>query len=539
MEATRYDAIVVGGGHNGLVSAAYLARAGLRTVVLERRHLLGGAAVTEELWPGYKISTASYVVSLMSARIVRELDLPRYGYHVYPLDPAYFAPFPEGDGFLLWDDPAKAADEIRKINKRDGDSYVRYSQTLSELAAIIRPLLYVTPPDPRLGSMRDLGRGVSLGRQLLKARRDLPRLVDLMTMSAADFLDRFFTDDRIKGALSLGSVIGAWAGPMSPGTAYVLLHHRMGEVDGVSGGWGFVRGGMGALSECIAMAARAAGAEVRTDAPVASIDVRAGSTTGVTLEDGTQLHSDLVLSSAHPQTTFLSLVGRRHLPADLVADIEVYRTRSPSAKVNMVLSELPDLVARPGKEVGPQHPEIVVSPSLEYLEKAWDDVKYGRVSEKPMIDAVIPSTKDPTLAPEGEFVMTCFVQYVPFQPADGAWDDARRDALGDLVVDTLAEYAPNIKNAVVHRQVLTPSDLEERFGLLGGNIFQGEIALDQLFSLRPSALASDYKTPIKGLYLCGSGVHPGGGVMGIPGFNSARKVLFDRRARFKRRRRAD
>ena len=536
MNATRYDAIVVGGGHNGLVSAAYLAKAGLKTLVLERHHLLGGAAVTEEVWPGYKISTASYVVSLMSARIIQELDLVRYGYHVYPLDPAYFAPFPEGDGFLLWDDPVKAADEIRKINKHDGDNYVAYSNALFELAEIIRPLLYVTPPDPRLASMRDLGRGMNLGRQLLKSRKHLPRLVDLMTMSAADFLDRYFTDDRVKGALALGSVIGAWAGPMSPGTAYVLMHHRMGEIEGVSGGWGFVRGGMGALSECIAMAARAAGAEIRTEASVSSIDVRAGATTGVTLEDGTQLQADLVLSSVHPQTTFLSLVGREHLPAELVADIEVYRTRSPAAKINMVLSELPDLIARPGKEAGPQHPEIVISPSLEYLEKAWDDVKYGRISEKPMIDAVIPSTKDPTLAPEGEYVMTCFVQYVPYQPSDGDWDNARRDALGDLVVDTLAEYAPNIKNAVVHRQVLTPVDLEERFGLLGGNIFQGEIALDQLFSLRPSAYASDYGTPVKGLYLCGSGVHPGGGVMGIPGLNSARKVLFDRKSRLTRRR---
>jgi phytoene dehydrogenase-like protein len=539
VNATRYDAIVVGGGHNGLVSAAYLARAGLKTLVLERRHLLGGAAVTEEVWPGYKISTAAYVVSLMSARIVQELDLARYGYHVYPLDPAYFAPFPEGDGFLLWDDPAKAAEEIRRINEHDGDNYAAYSHALTELAEIIRPLLYVTPPDPRLGSMRDLGRGVSLGRQLLKSRKQLPRLVDLMTMSAADFLDRFFTDDRVKGALALGSVIGAWAGPMSPGTAYVLMHHRMGEIDGVSGGWGFVRGGMGALSESIAMAARAAGAEIRTETTVASIDVRAGRTTGVTIKDGTQLQAELVLSSIHPRTTFLSLVGREHLPAELVADIEVYRTRSPAAKINMVLSELPDLVARPGKDVGPQHPEIVISPSLEYLEKAWDDVKYGRVSQKPMIDAVIPSTKDATLAPEGEYVMTCFVQYVPYQPSDGNWDDARRNALGDLVVDTLAEYAPNIKNAVVHRQVLTPVDLEERFGLLGGNIFQGEIALDQLFSLRPSAYASDYGTPVQGLYLCGSGVHPGGGVMGIPGLNSVRKVLFDRKTRFRRRRRDD
>src|SRR5918992_1247374 len=258
---------------------------------------------------------------------------------------------------------------------------------------------------------------------------------------------------------------------------------------------------------------------------------RHGCAVGVTLADGTTYETDTVASSAHPHTTFMSMVGKDRLPAEFVEDIEAYRTRSPSAKVNMVISELPDLTARPGKESGPQHPEIVISPSLRYLEQAWDDAKYGRVSTHPMIDAVIPTTKDPTLAPEGLHVMTCFVQYVPYELDDGPWDDDKRNALGDLVVDTLSEYAPNLKNAVVHRQVLTPIDLEERFGLIGGNIFQGEMSLDQLFSLRPSPLAADHRTPVKGLYLCGSGAHPGGGVMGIPGLNAARAVVADRRAR--------
>jgi phytoene dehydrogenase-like protein len=493
-DGLRYDAVVVGGGHNGLVCAAYLARAGMKTVVLERRHLVGGAAVTEEVWPGFGVSTASYVVSLMSARVVRELDLSRYGYHVYPLDPAYFAPFPDGSGFLLWDDPGLAAEEIGKIE------------------------------------------ALSLGLYAFGNRRSISRLVDLMTMSCADFLDRFFVDERVKGALAPGGVIGMWGGPMSPGSAYVLLHHRMGEIDGVTGGWGFVRGGMGGVSEAIAASARAAGAEIRTNAEVAAIDVAGGRATGVTLADGTRVEAGTVVSGAHPQTTLLSLLGAEHLPDELVRELETFRNRSPSAKVNLALSELPDLTAMPGKELGPQHPEIMISPSLEYLEKAWDDAKYGRFSEGPMIDAVIPTTKDPTIAPEGRHIMTCFVQYAPYEPREGSWDGGAREALGDRVVDTINEYAPNFKDSVIERQVLTPYDLEQRFGLIGGNIFQGEMSLDQLFSFRPTTELAGYKSPVDGLYLCGSGTHPGGGVMGIPGFNASKVVVGDHKSAERKRR---
>ena len=411
--ALRYDAVVVGGGHNGLVCAAYLARAGLRTVVLERRHLVGGAAVTEEVWPGFKVSTASYVVSLLSARIVRELDLPRYGYHVYPLDPAYFAPLEDGSGFLLWDEPELAAEEIGKINAKDGRAYLEYNRQLAELANLVHPLLYERPPDPGVRSLADVLETLSLGRYAFGIRKSISRLVDLMTMSCADFLDRFFVDERIKGALAPGGVIGMWGGPMSPGSAYVLLHHRMGETDGVTGGWGFVRGGMGGVSEAIAASARAAGAEIRTNAEVVAVDVADGRATGVTLADGNTLQAGVVVSGAHPETTLLSLVGEDHVSPELVRELRGFRNRSPSAKVNFALSELPDLTAMPGKELGPQHPEIMISPTLEYLEKAWDDAKYGRISEGPMIDAVIPTTKDPTIAPEGKHIMTCFVQYVP------------------------------------------------------------------------------------------------------------------------------
>jgi phytoene dehydrogenase-like protein len=533
---SRYDAVVVGGGHNGLVCAAYLARAGIKTIVLERRHLVGGAAVTEEVWPGFGVSTASYVVSLMSDVVVRELDLPRYGYHVYPLDPAYFAPFPDGSGFLLWDDPVRAAEEIGRINARDGKAYLQYNRELGELADLVRPLLYRRPPDPGVRSLTDLTEALYLGRYAFGNRRSISRLVDLMTMSCADFLERYFVDERIKGALAPGGVIGMWGGPMSPGSAYVLLHHRMGEIDGVTGGWGFVRGGMGGVSQAIAASARATGAEIRTNAEVAAIDVAGGRTTGVTLTDGTSIESEMVISGAHPQTTLLSLLGAEHLPDELVGELGAFRNRSPSAKVNLALSELPDFTAMPGNELGPQHPEIMISPSLEYLEKAWDDAKYGRFSEAPMIDAVIPTTKDPTIAPEGRHIMTCFVQYAPYEPREGSWDAGAREALGDRVVETIGEYAPNFGDAVIERQVLTPYDLEQRFGLIGGNIFQGEMSLDQLFSFRPTPELAGYKTPVDGLYLCGSGTHPGGGVMGIPGLNASKVVIGDHKSAERKRR---
>jgi phytoene dehydrogenase-like protein len=529
-----FDAIVVGGGHNGLVSAAYLGRAGLDVLVLERRPFVGGAAATEEVWPGFKVSTASYVVSLFPQKIVSDLGLVRHGYHVYPLDPAYFAPFDDGTGFLLWDDPRQAADEIRRIDKRDGDSYPAYSRELGELADIIRPLLFRTPPNLGLRSFADLKEALFLGRHMFSHRRDISRLVDLLTMSCADFLERFFRDERVKGALAPGGVIGMWGGPMSPGSAYVLLHHRMGEVGGVRGGWGFVRGGMGALSQCIADAARSAGAQIRCDTEVARIRTSGGRAVGVTLSDGAELDAGVILSGVHPQTTFLDLVGPSLLPDDFVEEIRSFRSRSPSGKVNLALSGLPDFTARPGSEPGPQHPEIMISPTLEYLEKAWDEAKYGRFSRDPMIDAVIPTTKDPTLAPEGMHIMTCFVQYVPYELADGPWTDDKRNAFADRVIATMDRYAPGFKELVVHRQVLTPYDLEQRFGLIGGNIFHGEMSLDQMFSFRPAPTAASYRTPVPGLYLCGSGAHPGGGVMGIPGLNASNAVISDQRKQLRR-----
>jgi len=519
--------IVAGGGHNGLVCGAYIARAGLRTLILERRSLVGGAAVTEEPWPGFRVSTASYVVSLMQPKIVRELRLRRHGYEVYPLDPAYFTPFPDGRSLLMWDEPRKAAGEIAKISEADANAYLRYTRDLDRLAAFVQPLLLRAPIRMPPSSLEDLKEAGFLAGHLLRHRRTLSDVVDLMTMSVADFLDRYFTDEAVKGALCPGGVIGMWGGPMSPGSAYVLLHHRMGAVGGIRGAWGFVRGGMGALSEAVASAARAAGAEIRCDSPVARIRTIGGRARGVVLEDGTEIASRAVASGIHPTTTFLDMVGGEHLPDDLVLEIERYRTRGSSAKVNLALSELPDFGAMPGVELGPQHPEFILSPSVDYVERAWDDAKHGRPSERPMLDCVIPTTKDDTLAPDGSHIMTAFVQYAPPELADGRSWDQERDALGDRVIDTIAEYAPNVKSAVIHREVLTPMDLESRFGLLGGNIFQGEMALDQLYSLRPATQAGAYRTPVRGLYLCGSGTHPGGGVMGAPGHNAARAIVRD------------
>jgi phytoene dehydrogenase-like protein len=524
-----HDVAIVGGGHNGLVCAAYLARAGLRTIVLEGRPLLGGAAVTEKPWPGFKVSSASYVVSLLQPKIVRDLDLRRHGYEIYPLDPAYFTPFPDGRSVLVWDEPRRAAAEIAKISRPDAAAFLEYTRDLDELSDFVRPLLMRAPVQIPPSSLDDLREALVIGGHLLRRRKTLSKVVDLMTMSVSDFLDRYFTDQAVKGALCPGGVIGMWGGPMSPGSAYVLLHHRMGEVGGMRGAWAFVRGGMGALSEAIGRAARMAGAEVRCDSPVADIRTRHGRAFGVVLEDGTEIRARAVASSIHPRTTFFDLVGADRLPDEFAKEIERFRTRGSSAKVNVALSELPDFSAMPGTELGPQHPEFILSPSIDYVERAWDDCKNGRPSERPMLDCVIPTTKDSTLAPAGQHVMTCFVQYAPPELADGrSWDD-QRDALGDRVIDTIAEYAPNVPGAVMHREVLTPLDLERRFGLLGGNIFQGEMALDQLYSLRPAPQAGAYRTPIRGLYLCGSGSHPGGGVMGAPGHNAAKIIARDLR----------
>ncbi|HVH25604.1 MAG TPA: NAD(P)/FAD-dependent oxidoreductase [Vicinamibacterales bacterium] len=519
----RYHAIVIGGGHNGLTAAAYLARAGRKVLVLERRDILGGAAVTEEVIPGFRFSVCSYVVSLLRPEIIRELDLTRHGLQILPLD-GTFTPMPDGNYLWRVDDHAVTHREIARHSRRDADAYAGYGQAMVEMARFVRPLLDMTPPEPTARNPRDL---LKLGG-LIKRFRDLSpanrrNQLQLMTMSAADFLDQWFETDVLKATMSASGIIGTFLGVRSPGTAYVLLHHYMGELDGVFRSWGLPVGGTGAVSNAIAAAARKAGVEIRTGASVAGIRTRHQRALGVTLDNGADIDADIVLSSVDPRRTFLGFLGPADLPVEFVDDVKRYRFRGSSAKVNLALDGLPEFASFP-KGTTHLRGAISISPTVDYMERAYDDAKYGAFSRRPYIDMVIPTLLDPTMAPPGKHIVSCFVQYAPYFLANGSWDD-QREAFGDTVVDTLAEYAPGIRNLILHRQVVTPLDLERDFGLTEGNIFQGELSLDQLFFMRPVPGWAQYTTPIRGLWMCGSATHPGGGIMGAPGRNAARRIL--------------
>lgn len=523
--AESYDVVVIGGGHNGLVHAAYIARAGKRVLVLERRHVLGGAAVTEEIFPGFKFSVASYVVSLLRPEIIRELDLPRHGLEILPLD-GTFTPMPNGDYLWRVNDHARTRREIARHSKVDAEAYDEYGKAMIEMGRFVKPILSMTPPDPASLDPRGLWELLRLGRRFQKLLpEDRYNQVQLMTMSAVDFLDRWFETDVLKATMSASGIIGTFLGVRSPGTAYVLLHHYMGEIDGAFRSWGFARGGTGAISTAIADAAREAGVEIRTEAPIARIRTRDGKATGVVLENGEEIAASAVSSSVDPRLTFLKMLDPSELPEDFVEDLTHYKFRGSSGKVNLALDGLPDFRSLPGP--GPHlRGAISISPSVEYMERAYDDAKYGRYSRRPYIDVVIPSLTDPSVAPPGKHVMSCFVQYAPYHLKEGDWD-RERDAFGDTVLDTLAEHAPNIRERVLHRQVLTPLDIERIFGLSEGNIFQGELTLEQLFFLRPAPGWAQYRTPVRGLYMCGSATHPGGGIMGAPGRNAAFQLLSD------------
>jgi phytoene dehydrogenase-like protein len=523
--AKHYDVIVIGGGHNGLVNAAYLARAGKKVLVLERRYVLGGAAVTEEIIPGFKFSVFSYVVSLLRPEIIRDLDLPRHGLEILPLD-GTMTPMPNGDYLWRMNDHAKTRRELQRHSKLDAEAYEEFGKSMVPMCRFVKPILGMVPPDPTSLDPRDLKALAFLGKRFLSlGAEDKYNLVKLMTMSAADFLDQWFETDVLKATMSASGIIGTFLGIRSPGTAYVLLHHYMGEIDGAFRSWGFSRGGTGAISNAIGDAAREAGAEIRLEAPVARILIKNGSAQGVVLENGEEIRANVVSSSVAPSLTFLNFIDSRELPDDFLEDVRRYKYRGSSGKVNLALDALPNFTCLPGPG---RHLRgaISISPSTEYMERAYDQAKYGEFSRRPYIDMVIPSLTDPSLAPPGKHVLSCFVQYAPYKLSQGTWDE-QRDAFGDAVIDTISEYAPNLKNIIVGKQVITPLDIERQIGLSEGNIFQGELSLEQLFFLRPVAGWARYRTPIRKLYMCGSAMHPGGGIMGAPGRLAALEILKD------------
>jgi phytoene dehydrogenase-like protein len=521
----RYDAVIIGGGHNGLITAAYLARAGKRAVVLERRHLVGGSAVTEEIFPGFKFSALSYVVSLLRPDIIRDLELARHGLELLPLE-STLTPLPNGDYLMRGADHDETRRELYRHSPKDAEAYDDFGKLMYHLAFAMKHILDVVPPNPTSLRPRDLLGLLDFGKHFLGLPPEqFYALCKLMTMSAADFLDEWFETEPLKATMSASGIIGTFLGVRSPGTAYVLLHHYMGEIDGVFRAWGFAKGGTGAVSESIASAARELGAEIRTEASVEQVIVKNGKAVGVALESGEEIYGRVVVTGVDPKVTFQKLVEPQHLPSDFLDAIRRFKIRGSSGKVNLALGELPNLTCLPGS--GPHlRGAISMSPSLEYMERAYDDAKYGNFSRQPYMDIIIPSMIDPGMAPPGKHVMSIFVQWAPFE-LNGGWNDDQREAFGDAVVDTLSQVAPNLKNAIIHRHVVTPWDMQETYGLTEGNIFHGELSLHQLFFMRPAHPWANYRTPLKNLYQCGSSTHPGGGITGASGRLAALEILKD------------
>jgi phytoene dehydrogenase-like protein len=536
----KFDCVVIGGGHNGLVCAAYLAKAGRRVCVLERRHVLGGCANTEELWPGYRVSTAAYVISLFQTPIIRELRLKDYGLEILPRNPSSFTPLPDGRSLLLGPDAALCEREIGKFSMRDAMAYPRYNALLERVAAALEPTLGEAAPDPL--PLPDEWRHIGLGKRLRDGKKmlslygamkqlgaDLPEAVELLAGAARPILERWFESEALRATLATDAIIGAFGSISAPGSAYVLLHHVMGEAGGARGVWGYVRGGMGGLADSLEKACREMGVDVRRESPVHAIHTDKHGVCGVGLEDGTQIEARVVASSVDAHLTFERLLDPRVLPEEFRRAVARIDYSSASAKINLALAEPPRFTAAPMGGVGPHHHGTMhVGPSLDYLERAYDDAKYGEPSREPVLEMTMATSVDDTLAPPGKHILSMFVQYAPYKLATGTWDE-RKEEFADRCIAKLAEYAPNVPGAIEHRQVLSPLDLEREFGLTGGNIMQGAMGPHQLFSFRPVAGWADHRTPAPGLYLCGAASHPGGGVMGACGKNAAVEILRDKK----------
>jgi phytoene dehydrogenase-like protein len=523
-----YDAVVVGGGHNGLTAAAYLARAGLCTLVLERRDIVGGCCVTEEIAPGCRVSTTSYIASMLRPEVISDLRLAEYGLRMVPCDPAIQVPFPDGHVVPWWADRERAQAEFKKISAKDAETFVKVDDRLKKLARYLQPFFMEPPPEIDTRSMRGWTDLFRAGKKFRGISNDeVSQLISFLTGSLGEFLDHNYESEKMKTMFLANNVYGKHGGPYQPGTAIGLLFHLLsGGEHELQGFYGHVMGGMGAITQALAASGRKLGAEIRTSTPVAQIDVRDGRARGVVLEDGTEIRARIVLSNADPKRTFLKMVAASQLPNEFLHAIRGIKMEGPCAKVNLVLDAEPRFTGTSPDATALERTFYTLVPSLAFAERCYDVAKFGEIPEALWVDCVVSSNADPSLAPAGKHILTCFVQYVPYHLRQGNWDE-NRELLGNLVIKKIAEYAPNVPNAIVARQVLTPLDLERTYGLTEGNIFHGDLRLEQLFFMRPVSGWSQYRTPIDGLYLCGAGAHPGGGVTGAPGHNAAHQVLRD------------